>query len=128
MALMAAVRGKQARIAIGILYGVVENHDPVKTHCLQRLVRERLSDKTSDLSREFLQFAALGFDTDLLGDAIAVCKQRTLEYRNLVGHARGRLEILGQQDILGPLGEPEALLLQTFNPLGTGVPLEVTSK
>ena len=115
-----AARAQEAWIAIGILDGLVENHDPIKTHGLQLLVREHFPDEARNLGVGLGQLPLVGILSDLAGDAVAVRKQHSLEHRDFGRDAIGGLEIRGAEHTLGVISDAEVFLLEALDPTLAG--------
>ncbi len=120
------VRGKQDRIAIRVVDGLVHDNNPHQAHCLNLRVRELLTDKAGDLGIRIGKFPALhegagvGVRADGAGDASVVVPQHSLQNSDVRHDAIRRFEVRRKKDVLRPLRQPEALLFETGDPLLSG--------
>lgn len=116
----ATTRREEARIAIRN-DEFVHGDDPPKPHRLELLVGEHLTDQAGDFRVRGREFHLSRLITDLLRDATAIAEKQTLQNRNLVSHASRRLEVIGQQNLLGiSRFDPIALRFKTLDPLLAG--------
>jgi len=116
----ATVRAEEVRSAIRILDGFVHCNDPPKTHGLNLLVRELLTDQAGDFGVGLGQVAAVGLGTNLLRGAVVVLEEHALENGDFGGHAGSRLEVRRAEHALGVVAQTETLLFQTPDPFLAG--------
>ncbi|KKR03732.1 MAG: hypothetical protein UT30_C0020G0001 [Candidatus Uhrbacteria bacterium GW2011_GWF2_39_13] len=79
----------------------MHGNDVPKTHGLDFLVRELFADETRDFRVRGREVHLIRLIADVLGGAVIIRKERPLQNGNLIGHATGRLEILGAQNTFG---------------------------
>lgn len=78
--------------------GFVHGDDPPETHGLDLLVRELFTDEAGDVGVRLHEFHLVGLGTDLLGDAVIVLEERTLEDDDLMLPSGGGLEVFGTKN------------------------------
>jgi len=92
---------KEVRKAVRIFDRLMHGNDVPKTHGLDFLVRELFADETRDFRVRGREVHLIRLIADVLGGAVIIRKERPLQNGNLIGHATGRLEILGAQNTFG---------------------------
>lgn len=93
----ATIRREEARMAARN-DGFVHGDDPPETHGLDLLVRELFTDEAGDVGVRLHEFHLVGLGTDLLGDAVIVLEERTLEDDDLMRPSGGGLEVFGTKN------------------------------
>ena len=118
--IVATVRAQQARIAAGVVDGLVHGNNVPQTHLLDLLVRELLTDEASELGVRLDEISALGLGADLLGDPVVVLEEHSIENRGLGRHAVGRLEGGRTEHLFGIVSDAETVAFQTLEPVLAG--------
>ncbi len=117
--LVVTARVEQARIAIGVLDGLVHRDDTPETHVFNLLVGEHDTDETGDfgVGSDVLPLGC--FRTDVSCDAFVIREERALHDDDLGYDTLGRLEVGRQEDLLGVAADVVTVVFQAFDPAGT---------
>ncbi len=110
-------RREEARIAVRIFDGFVHGNDPPQTHGLDLLVRELFANQAGDVGIRLHEFHLIGLGADVLGDAVVVLEERTLEDDDLVRTRDRRLELFRTKHAFRVVSHPIAFRLRPRNPL-----------
>ncbi len=102
-------RAQQARIAFGVVDGLVHGNDRPQTHCFDLLVRELLADEACEFGVGLYELAYECIHPNAPRGPIVVLKEHTLENGDLGGHAAGRREVWALEHPLGVVIHPKAL-------------------
>ncbi len=111
-------RAQQARIAFGVVDGLVHGNDRPQTHCFDLLVRELLADEACEFGVGLYELAYECIHPNAPRGPIVVLKEHTLENGHLGGHAAGRREVWALEHPLGVVIHPKAL--ESGDPLLAG--------
>lgn len=113
-------RVQQARNAVGVVDGFVHDKDVPQTHGFDLLVRELLTDKTSQFGVRLQQLALVGLGENLLRDPVVVLEEHALENGDFGRHATRRLEVRRTEHLLGAVCDAETVAFQTLDPVLAG--------
>ncbi len=101
--------------------GFVHDNDPPKTHLFNFLIRELFPNKTSNVRIQLYEFHLDRLIADLLGTAIVIREEQTLQNSDFVRAGNGRFEVLGTNNQLPVrLFNPITFLFRPRDPLLTG--------